>query len=153
MVVSSGKAILTHNLAIEGRYTIEVICISNQNIVLPYTPTANSVALSFYDTDFRAISGARTINYTIKEHKQLPYTNIINGTSSGEVYTATSDCHVSGTFTSPSTEISYLEVDGTRLYTTSGANETLDVGFDLSSGSKIYIRSGATYNLVITAKN
>ena len=150
--VSSGKAILTHNLAIEGRYTIEVICTSNQNFVFPYTPTANSVALSFCDGDFRTISGVRTINYTIKEHKQ-PYTNIINGTSSGEVYTATSDCHVSGTFTSPSTEISYLEVDGTRLYTTSGANETLNVDFDLSSGSKIYIRSGATYNLVITAKN
>ena len=152
-VNSNGQAILTHNLAIEGRYTIEVICISNQNIVLPYTPSANSVVLNFYDTNFHAISGTRTINYTIKVHKQLPYTIIINGTSSGDVYTATSDCHVSGTFTSPSTEISYLEVDGTRLYITSGVNETLDVDFDLSSGSKIYIRSGATYNLVITVKN
>ena len=64
-VDNNGKAILTHNLNITGNYGIQVICTSNQNIVFPYTPSANSVGLAFYDTGLSIISGTRTVEYTI----------------------------------------------------------------------------------------
>lgn len=65
VTVANGKATLTHNLNITGNYGIQVICTSNQNIVFPYTPSANSVGLAFYDTGLSIISGTRTVEYTI----------------------------------------------------------------------------------------
>ena len=66
VAVANGKATLTHNLNITSNYNIQVMCISNLNIVLPYTSSANSVGLSFYDSDMLPISnGTRVINYII----------------------------------------------------------------------------------------
>ena len=65
VTVSNGKTTLTHNLNITVNYSIQVICTSNQNIVFPYTPSANSVGLAFYDTSLSIINGTRTVEYTI----------------------------------------------------------------------------------------
>lgn len=66
VTVANSKATLTHNLNITSNYNIQVMCISNLNIVLPYTSSANSVGLSFYDSDMLPIgSGTRTVNYII----------------------------------------------------------------------------------------
>lgn len=66
VTVANGKATLTHNLNITGNYSIQVMCTSNQNVVFPYTPSANSVGLAFYDTGMLPIgSGTRTVNYII----------------------------------------------------------------------------------------
>ena len=62
---TSGKAVFTHNLNIEGTYTIDAVCTSNENLVHPYSPTANSVKLMITDTSFGAVTGDRTISYTI----------------------------------------------------------------------------------------
>lgn len=66
VTIANGKATLTHNLNITSNYSIQVMCTSNQNIVFPYTPSANSVGLAFYDTGMLPIgSGSRTVNYII----------------------------------------------------------------------------------------
>ena len=66
VTVANGRATLTHNLNITGNYSIQVMCISNQNIVLPYESSANSVGLDFFDGDMLPIStGTRVIYYII----------------------------------------------------------------------------------------
>lgn len=68
---SAGKAVFTHNLNIEGNYTIDAVCTSNENLVHPYSPTANSVKLMITDTSFGFITGDRTISYTITKEKAI----------------------------------------------------------------------------------
>lgn len=65
-VNSDGKATLTHNLNITGNYFIQVICISNLNIVFSYALNENNLGLIFYDTGMLPIgSGTRTVSYII----------------------------------------------------------------------------------------
>lgn len=65
-VNNDSTAILTHNLNITGNYGIQVMCISNQNIVFSYAIDKNNVGLIFYDGGMLPIgSGTRTVSYII----------------------------------------------------------------------------------------